>query len=246
MSALLGVLERFAKKQATQEQVMRAIASHGDFFVPLSFATRFERTEFERIVQLGKEGGPPPGEVYVFSDESCLDLVAKTPLGGFVTPVSGVEWLSKLDESQDVKVKLNPGGPQAHFWFMSQEAVPLARRWGQAVGLEQLMVANDLKVLAAGLKAFDGFTVLALPNGSVATAQGTGGYENPAMVFTTPDCFEKVLQQAPTLKPVHLTGTQLFHMLPRAGVDGMVFNPLGPGTAAAYPLSLITGPVQLS
>jgi hypothetical protein len=246
MSALLGVLERFSKKQATQEAVMRAIASHDSFFVPLGFATRFERTEFERIVQLGKTGGPPPGEVYVFSDESCLDLVANTPLGGFVTPVSGVEWLSRLDEAQDVKVKVNPGGPQAHFWFMGKDAVPLARLWGQAIGLEQLMVANDLKVLALAMKAFEGFTVLSLPNGAIATAQGTGGYENPAMLFTAPDCFEKVLAQAPGLKPVHMTGAQLFHTLPRAGVDGIVFNPLGPGVAAAYPLSLITGPVQLS
>lgn len=246
MSALLEVLRQFAKKNATQEQVMRALATHDAYFVPLGYAPRLGRSEFERIVMLGKDGAPPPGEVYVFSDEACLELVAKTPLGGFVTPVSGVEWLSALDGAHDVKVKVNPGGPQHDFWFMGKDAVPLAKLWGRAVGLEQLMVAGNLKVLATALEQFEGFTVLALPNGAVATAQGTGGYENPAMVFTAPDCFQKVLGQAPGLKPVHLTGTQLFHMLPRAGVDGLVFNPLGPGVAAAYPLSLITGPVQLS
>lgn len=246
MSPLLGVLERFSKKTATQEEVMRAIATHEEYFVPLGFAPRLGRSEFERIVMLGKDGAPPPGEVYAFSDESCLDLVAKTPLGGFVTPVSGIEWLSQLSADEDVKVKINPGGPQAHFWFMGKEALPLAKLWGQAVGLEKLMVAGNLEVLAKAMKAFEGYTVLALPNGAIATAQGTGGYENPAMLFTAPDCFQKVLAQAPGLKPVHMTGTQIFHTLPRAGVDGIVFNPLGPGVAAAYPLTLITGPVQLS
>ncbi|MFO0594332.1 MAG: hypothetical protein U0228_03485 [Myxococcaceae bacterium] len=227
---------------------MRALAQHDAYFVPIGLAARFGRTEFDRMVQLSAQGGPPPGEVYVFSDESCLDLVVKTPLGNFVTPVSGVEWLTHLDPRQDVKVKVNPGGPQAHFWYMGKDAVPLAKLWGEAVELEQLMVKNDQVALAATLRRFTAFTILALPSGAVATAPGAGNYENPAMIFTAPDCFQKVLASEPLagLRPVHVTGKELFELLPRAGVDGMVFNPLGPGVAAAYPLALINRVLMLS
>lgn len=173
--------------------------------------------------------------------------MAKQPLGNFVTPVSGLELFCALPDEL-LKLKVNPGGPLEHFWFVGQEAVPLARLWGRALRLEALLhrASDDRSGLLAALRTFEGFTILVHPNGAVATAQGLGGLQNPAMVFTSPDSFERVLAVATGTRAAHLSGQELFELLPRAGVDGLVFNPMGPGPRAVFPLSLVTSVLQLS
>lgn len=247
MTTALTVLERFAAKQASTHEVMRALASHPGYFVPIGFAPLLHRNEFERIVMLSEKGGPPQGELYVFTDESCLDLVSKQPLGSFVTPVSGIELFCALEDKLG-KLKVNPGGKLEHFWFIGAEAISLARLWGRAIRLETLLAdpSRSKEGLHAALRTFEAYTILVLPNGAVATAVGLGGFQNPAMVFTSPDSFERVLAQAPTLQPKHLGARELFELLPRAGVDGIAFNPMGPGPAAFFPLSLGVNVLQLS
>jgi hypothetical protein len=247
MSTVLETLTRFAAKQATPHEVMRALATHEGWFVPLGYAPNLGRSEFERIVMLGKNGAPPPGELYVFTDESCLDVVQQQPLGGFVHPVTGIELFCAL-EDELVKMKVNPGGPLAHFWFIGKDAIPLARLWGRAARLEALLGDPSARkdALSAALRTFEGFTILVHPNDAVATALDVGAFKNPAMVFTAPDSFERMLAQAPGTRAVHLDGRQLFELLPRAGVDGIVFNPVGPGPTAVLPLSIGVSVLQLS
>lgn len=249
-SAVLAVLERFAAKAASVNEVMRTLAMHDGYFVPIGFAPELGRSQFERIVMLSEQGVPPKGELYVFSDESCLDLVSEQPLGSFVTPVSGLELLCALPDPGHglAKLKVNPGGRQDHFWFVGEDALALARLWGRAVRLEALLATPERSKdgLHAALRTFEGFTILATAQDAVATAQGAGGFKNPAMVFTAPDAAERVLAQVSGLHAVHLTGTQLFELLPRAGVDGLLFNVMGPGPTAAFPLSLATSVLQLS
>ena len=248
MSTAITTLERFAAKQAGPHEVMRALASHPDYFVPIGFAPTLGRSEFDRIVMLSTRGGPPEGELYVFTDESCLDLVVKQPMGSFVTPVSGIELFCALPSNQPLKLKVNPGGKLEHFWFVSAEAISLARLWGRAIRLETLLGNPSLSKdgLHAALRTFEAFTILVHPNDAVATAQGLGGYKNPAMVFTSPDSFERVLAQAPDMRVEHLGAKALFELLPRAGVDGIAFNPLGPGPKAFFPLSLGVSVLQLA
>ncbi|MDP1822843.1 MAG: hypothetical protein Q8L48_06365 [Archangium sp.] len=247
MSTALTTLERFAAKQASTHEVMRALASHPAYFVPIGFAPVLGRNQFDRIVMLSEKGGPPQGELYVFTDESCLDLVAKQPLGSFVTPVSGIELFCALEPKLG-KLKVNPGGTLPHFWFVGTEALPLARLWGRAVRLETLLAtpSKSKEGLHAALRTFEAYTILVHPNDAVATAQGMGGFKNPAMVFTSPDSFERVQAQAPGTRTAHLDAKALFELLPRAGVDGIVFNPMGPGPSAFFPLNLGVSVMQLS
>ncbi|MFZ5445423.1 MAG: hypothetical protein ACOZQL_35860 [Myxococcota bacterium] len=247
MSAALETLARFAAKQASTHEVLRALVTHDAWFVPIGFAPALGRSMFERIVQLSPAGGPPPGELYLFTDEACLDLVAKQPLGNFVTPVTGRELFCALPDEL-VKLKVNPGGPLEHFWFVGHEAIPLARLWGRAVSLEAKLTDATLPraQLAEALRTFEAFTLLVHPTGAVATAPRAGGFQNPAMIFTSPDSFERVLAVAPGTSPIHLSGRELFELLPRAGVDGLVFNPMGPGQQAALPLDVTVSVLQLS
>lgn len=250
MSTALSTLARFAAKQATPHEVMRALASHPGYFVPIGFAPTLGRSEFERIVMCSEKGGPPAGELYVFTDEACLDLVSRQPLGSFVTPVSGIELFCALPEEAGplTKLKVNPGGDLAHFWFVGAEALPLARLWGRAVRLETLLAnpAMPKAALYAALRTFEAYTILVHPNDAVATAQGLGGFQNPAMVFTSPDSFERMQTQAPGTRAVHLAARELFELLPRAGVDGIAFNPMGPGPQACFPINLGVNVLQLS
>lgn len=247
MSSVLPTLERFAAKQASPHEVMRALASYADYFVPISFAPTLGRSEFERILMVSPSGGPPPGELYVFTDEACIDALGKQPLGSFVTPVSGIELFCALPDGLK-KFKVNPGGKLEHFWFVGEDAIPLARLWGRAVRLEALLAnpSRSKEGLHAALRTFEAYTILVDPNGAVATARGLGGYTNPAMVFTSPDSFEKVLTEAPQMQPRHLGARELFELLPRAGVDGIAFNPLGPGSTVFFPLKLGVNVLQLS
>jgi hypothetical protein len=248
MSTVLSTLEQFAAKQVNADAVMRALVSHPHFFVPIGFAPTLGRSEFERILMISASGGPPPGELYVFTDESCLDVLGKRPLGSFVTPVSGIELFCALPETGLKKLKVNPGGRLEHFWFVGEEAIPLARLWGRAVRLETLLgdPSKPKEALYAALRTFEAYTILVHPNGAVATAQGLGGFENPAMVFTSPDSFERMAAQAPSCTLQHLGARELFELLPRAGVDGIAFNPLGPGATAFFPLTLVASVLQLS
>jgi hypothetical protein len=258
MSTALTTLERFAAKQASSHEVMRALASHPAYFVPIGFAPVLGRNQFDRIVMLSEKGGPPQGELYVFTDESCLELVGAQPLGSFVTPVSGIELFCALEPKLG-KLKVNPGGTLEHFWFVGAEALPLARLWGRAVRLETLLATPSKSNKAPGgdgvgrrtglhaaLRTFEAYTILVHPNDAVATAQGMGGFKNPAMVFTSPDSFERVQAQAPGTRAAHLDAKALFELLPRAGVDGIVFNPMGPGPSAFFPLNLGVSVLQLS
>lgn len=247
MSTALTTLERFAAKQASTHEVMRALAAHPAYFVPIGFAPVLGRNQFDRIVMLSEKGGPPQGELYVFTDESCLDLVGAQPLGSFVTPVSGIELFCALEPKLG-KLKVNPGGTLEHFWFVGAEALPLARLWGRAVRLETLLAtpSKSKEGLHAALRTFEAYTILVHPNDAVATAQGLGGFRNPAMVFTSPDSFERVQAQAPGTRTVHLDAKALFELLPRAGVDGIAFNPMGPGPSAFFPLNLGVSVMQLS
>lgn len=248
-SAALKTLERFAEKQASTHEVMRALVTHDDYFVPIGFAPAIGRHEYERIVMLSQKGVPPRGELYVFTDERCLDLVSEQPLGSFVTPVTGVELFCAMPTDGSVaKLKVNPGGTLKHFWFVGDDALPLTRLWGRAIRLEKLLAEPERSKegLHAALRTFEGFTILVNEKDAVTTAQGAGGFQNPAMVFTSPDSFERVLGQFPQLRPVTMSGPELFELLPRAGVDGIAFNVMGPGATAYFPLSLGAQVLQLS
>lgn len=243
----LDVLRRFAAKEASPDEVLRALVSHDGYFVPLGFAPRLGRTEFERLVQLSERGGPPPGELYVFTDEACLDLVVKEPLGNFVTPVTGVELFCALGDDL-VKVKVNPGSPREHFWYLGKDAIALGRLWGQAVRLERLLAdaSAPKEALWAALRTFEGFTVLVHPNGALATVVNEGGFRNSAMVFTAPDCAAAMEPHVPGASRAHLRGRELFELLPRAGVDSVAFNPVGPGARAVLPLAVVASVLQLA
>lgn len=247
MRSPLDTLRRFAAKEASADEVLRALVSHEGYFVPLGFAPRLGRSEFERLVQLSERGAPPPGELYIFTDEACLDRVVKQPLGNFVTPVTGIELFCALDDDL-VKVKVNPGSPLEDFWYLGKDAIGLGRLWGQAVRLERLLAdaSAPKEALWAALRTFEGFTVLVHPNGALATAVNEGGFRNAAMVFTAPDCVEAMQPHAPGTTRAHLRGRELFELLPRAGVDGLVFNPVGPGARATLPLSVVASVLQLA
>jgi hypothetical protein len=247
-SLALTLLQRHAAKQANFDEVMRALVQHDGYFVPLGFAPHLSRSEFERIVMLGKNGAPPPLELYLFTDEPCVDAVADKPLGGLVAPVSGIEVFCALP-AELRKLKVNPGGAMEHFWFIDQGAMPLARLWGQAIRLETLLAESKNQpspALNAALRSFEGFSLLTHPTGAVATAVGALGLQNPAMICTSPDSLARLQAQAPGTSATYLSGRALFDLLPRAGVDGMVFNLVGPGPSAALPLSAIAGILQLS
>ncbi len=245
MSAALEILERFAQEQASTNDVMRVLASHPAYFVPAAFAPELGRELFDRLVAMSESGGPPAGELYAFTDESCLRLLADRQVGRYLGPVSGMELFCAAEKLPLAKLKVNPGGPVAHFWFIGGEALPLAALWARAMRLESVLAELPSpptalnEGLLSALREFSAYTVLMHPTEDwVATENGVGGFKHSAMVFTAPDCSERAQASRPGLREVILGGGQLFEFLSKANMDGIVFNPMGPGPRVSFPASL--------
>jgi hypothetical protein len=224
----------YSRKEATKDHVLRALCEHGDWVAPAVFAHLATKLNtFERVSIYGTESRVAANKLYLFSDRGAAEAAAaKVQLGPYVMPVHGARLFAALPADFN-ELHVNPASPQEQCWFMGGEALALGALWGQAVDLERVMTGKSQGDLLELLFSFRGFTTFSTQTGAIATAVGAAGLKNPAMVFTAPDCADKVLaslgEQGKTLKRVVSSGEQLFSAFPRLGVDGLVFNPMGPG-----------------
>ena len=233
---LQQTLLAYSRKEATKDHVLRALCEHDGWVAPAGYAHHATRLDtFERMALFGPASKVAPGKLYLFTDREAADLAAsKLQLGPYVMPVHGARLFAALPAGFD-ELHVNSASPQEQCWFMGGEALPLGALWGRAIDVEQVMTGKSQGNLLEMLLAFPGFTSFSTPSGAIATAVGAGGLKNPAMIFTAPDCADTVLEklgeQGKALKRVVTSGEQLFSSYPRLGIDGLLFNPMGPGAA---------------
>lgn len=233
---LQETLLAYSRKEATKDHVLRALCEHGEWVAPAVFAHVATKLDtFERVSIYGTETRVAANKLYLFTDRAAADAAAaKVQLGPYVMPVHGARLFAALPGGFN-ELHVNPASPQEQCWFMGGEALALGALWGQAVDVERVMTGKAEGNLLELLLSFRGFTTFSTQTGAIATAVGAAGLENPAMVFTAPDCADKVLaslgERGKTLKRVVSSGEQLFSAFPRLGVDGLLFNPMGPGPA---------------
>lgn len=241
---LAQTLLAFSRKEASAEAVMRALCEYDGWYAPMELAlAAFKTNVFEHASLWGAQSQVAPGKLYFFTDRAAGEAaLRKVQLGGYVSPLSGATLFANLPSGFS-ELRVNPANPQEEGWFIAGDAFDLARLWGQAIALEQVFAKKrESANIVDQLIDFPGYTIFTFPNGSVAYAMGIEGYQNPAMVFTAPDCAalaqEKLGAQAAALKRVTVSGEALFAAFPRLAVDGMVFNPFGPGTAKMFDAKL--------
>lgn len=236
---LQETLLAYSRKEATKDHVLRALCEHDGWVAPAGFAYVATKSDtYDRVSIFGTESRVPPQKLYLFTDRGAAEAAAeKIQLGPYVMPVHGARLFAALPAGF-TELHVNPASPQEQCWFMGGDALPLGALWGQAVDVEQVMTGKREGNLLEMLLAFPGFTSFSTASGAIATAVGAGGMKNPAMVFTAPDCADTVLEklgeQGKSLTRVVTGGEQLFGAYPKLGIDGLLFNPMGPGPAKVF------------
>ena len=250
------VLAAFGAGRANADGVMRALVSHRGWFVPLDFfaGCRGDGAKADRVLILSAESQAPPGNLWLFTDaEAALLAQSKgASLGAYAGRMSGTELFGAVGPGHQT-VYVNPGSPRERTWvFQEGSAADVGGLWAEAVALEEGFAGWQ----AAGgpdLGALEGYRAFVLYNfasGPVVTLPGRGGMSNPAVAFTAPDCAGAFLgllgeEQRGQLRPVTTDGKSLLENLP-PGIDGLLFNPFGPGATYALPLSAGEVPRQPS
>lgn len=249
-SPVRDTLARYDRKRAGFDELLRALMNHADFHAPVALAQAAlggENVVLERLALYGDETRLPAGEAWLFTDdEAARAAVAQgAALGPYAARLLGCTLFEAL-ECELSAVKVNPGSDPSQAWTVPQDTIRVAKSWARAVALERELASAATPthpLLLRRLRRYLGYQILLHPNQSIVTAPGHGGYANPAVLFTAPDCADRCLAQMPLEAAHRLTrltviGEDLFQQMPLQGVDGMVFNPLGPGATATLPVSV--------
>lgn len=241
------VLAAYGAGQASTDDVMRALVSHRGWFVPIGFfaGCRGDGAKADSVLILSSESQAPPGNLWLFTDEGAARLAQSkgVSLGAYAGRMSGTELFGAVG-GEHRTVYVNPGLPRERTWvFQEGSAAEVGGLWAEAVALEESFVgwqaagAPDLDAL----EAYRAFMLYNFASGPVVTLPGRGGLSNPAAAFTAPDCAAAFLgllseEQRGQLRSVTIDGSSLLANLP-SGIDGLLFNPFGPGATYALPLS---------
>jgi hypothetical protein len=248
MNAVNDVLRRFSEKRATGDEVMRALVTYDGWFAPGGWAAEaFGTDQFERACIWGAQSTIPPGQLWLFTDADGGPLVqARGGQPGFyVGPLRGSTLFEKLPEGIS-QIEVNPCAPPDKAWFIGAPGVPFARNLGRALALEQALMGGANVV--DRLLDYSGYLAFLTPSGTIATAVGAGGMQNPGMIFTAPDCRDAALAKiggaAAQLKQTAIDGASLFGQFDKLGIDGLVVNIAGPGTPKALTREMCQGIAQ--
>lgn len=229
---MLDVLQRYAKKEATPDEVMRELCSHEGWFAPAAWAVRtLGKSKFEKTCAWGVESKVPADQLWLFTSAEAGALAQSASPGVYVGPVEGAPLFAAVPESCTV-LQINPGSPEGQSWTVSDKQINGVRIWGASMVLERA-IENEAADLDARLGAFETFRVLLTEDSHIAVTEDALGMKTPGMVFTTIDSLEAAREaigaDALQLKLGVMRGSSLFRQVEGLGCDGLVFNPVGPG-----------------
>jgi hypothetical protein len=226
--ALVDFAERSPATQADVDQVMRALVSHDDWYVPVLFADRaWGQGRFEHELQFAD--AELTQVLNVFTDRESAMLADGQAIGVYGGPVPGYRLMGALDASVDA-LMVNPASPREHQWYIAVGGFEIAMTWASAIAAEQALAARgNGPVPAAELlghryqllleKAAHALVQIQLPDidGGVAVA------------FTAADRVEEFvaslpMQARPLADIAFVDGQQLFDMMRGIGAAGLVIN----------------------
>lgn len=232
-SAVRQALLDHAQKKLEPAGVMRALASHDDWHVPLH-AVAVPPGE-GRIVYAEKFA-LAQHQLNVFTDREAADLAASRfgggPMGVYLPKVSGAvlfDSLQKLPALHPVlMMQVNPGSPTEEQWFVERAAFGLCEAWANALGLERAIASTAPGWAKAMLGYGAWLAVLGKTDNALVRINMREKGEH-ALIFTAPDLAEHFLKGLPNnggaaCKTASVPGNQLFKFLDGSGVKGFVVN----------------------
>ncbi|MGE5828505.1 MAG: hypothetical protein ACM30G_09100 [Micromonosporaceae bacterium] len=237
--ALADFAQRSPATQADIDRVMRSLAEHDDWYVPIRYADRFLRqTVFHQT--LAFPGVPPNGVLTVFTDRESALRAEGQPIGPYGGPVAGGRLMTTLDPGLTSLV-VNPASPPDHQWYIAAGGFEIAGHWAAAVAAERALAArNGGPPPARELRAHRAYQLLldraenALIEIRVPSVDGT-----LAVGFTGPDRAEEFLDRLPpgpraNAALVLAEGPELFDMMCELDLAGLVLNAGSPHQAVLF------------
>jgi hypothetical protein len=242
----------YGQKRVGTNEVMRALASHKGWLAPALMFVKPGETELmlDRLVLLGTETRLPPGELWVFTNQSAAERAqaAGALLGPYAADIAGTQLFDNFSPDFQL-VRVNPYSPAEQGWQFRPGSYELAKLWGCVIALEESFKNTD-GLDHAAIARFEAFTLFRGPAGYVITLPNQGGMKNPAVVFTAPDCADAFRarlteEQRTGMERIYADGMTLIKKLPEQGIDGMYLNAFGPGPATVLFFAEIEDPNSL-
>src|SRR6185503_3353070 len=150
---LLDTLRAYSRKEASSDEVLRAVLEHDTWQVPAElFARGRDPAVAPRIVIYGEQASIPPGALWIFSDDEHARRAAeKGRLGACAADLPGSEALQVLEGV--TRIDVNPGSPVEETFFIEVDdgTRGYLSLWVAAVLLEQAAARgplDDAKLLA--------------------------------------------------------------------------------------------------
>jgi hypothetical protein len=243
---IVQILAAYSEGRANANDVMRALVSHRSWLVPaLLVAPGGEQSGVvDNLTLFSAETLLPPGELWIFTDRQAADLAQASgaSLGAYAGGVAGTKLFRSIDPNIET-VRVNPYSPRERTWIFSEgSASGVGGIWADAIALEEKFDEwrQTCKPDKTAVGNYRAFLVFNHSSGPVITLPNQGGMSNPAAAFTAPDCADMFLsklgnEQRASLLQAVAGGEALMEGALRLGIDGLLFNPFGPGATYAFP-----------
>ena len=226
--SLVAFAERQPATQADIDQVMRALVSHDDWYVPVLFADRaWGQTNFQQML-LFADAAPSP-VLNAFTDHESALLADGQAIGVYGGPVSGMKLMRALDSNLSALI-VNPASPREHQWYVASGGFDVAVRWGTAIAVEQALAKRgNGPVPVSELLAHRYLMLVERANHGLAQIYLPDIPGAVVVCFTATDRAEEFLASLPpAARPLadlaDVAGPQLFDMMRGVGAAGLVIN----------------------
>lgn len=233
VSAVRQALLDHSQKKLEPLGVMRALAQHDDWHVPLHAVAQ---PPADGRIPYADKGTGALHQLNVFTDRAAADLAAQKfgggPMGTYVAKVSGVDLFDQLQKlpalSNVLMLQVNPGSAMDEQWFVERSAFGLCAAWANAIVLERAIASTAPGWAKAMLQYGAWLAVLGKSDNALVRINMREKGEH-ALVFTAPDLAEHFLKGLPNnggsaCKTASVPGDQLFRFLGGSGVKGFIVN----------------------
>ena len=229
VAALVAFSQRGdAATSADVDHVMRSLAAHDGWWVPLEYARQaWGQSEFDRVLPFPDRG--PLAMLNVFTDPEAAALGEASISGDYAGPIPGMRLLQYLDPGLS-SLFVNPGSPREHQWYIESGGFEIAASWATAIAVERALARwGNGPVPVADLLAHRYH--LLVDRETQAPAQVVLPEIDGALTvcFTASDrTSEFVASLPPAARPLAevapLDGPALFELAGRVGAAGVVIN----------------------
>lgn len=221
----------FARSQASQadvDHVMRSLASHDSWLVPVAYAERaWGQSDFDQTIQF--PDAAPNTVLNVFTDVESARLADGQPIGPYGGPVDGVTLLGALDSTIEALL-VNPASPREHQWFVAAGGFEIARGWASAIAVERALAERgNGPVPVAQLRAHRFYLLVEKATQSITKVSLPDIDGVVAVCFTANDRIEEyVASLPPQVRPMAdfapIEGPNLFELLRGMSAAGVIIN----------------------